>query len=71
MPSNSAADRNARTVASDEPPIEEDRDERDDAGDSWRVDPSVRRATRIARLLKLAATTVAALAGAAKALGLV
>jgi len=73
MPSNSTADRSVRTTASDEPSIEGDGDEcRDDAGgERGDGDLPVRRATRIMRLLKLAATTLAALAGAAKALGLV
>ncbi|QLH80417.1 hypothetical protein [Halosimplex pelagicum] len=66
MPSNSTADRGVRTTASDDAPIEGDGDDSDGG-----ADPSVRRATRVMRLLKLAATTLAALAGAAKALGLV
>ncbi|ELZ28203.1 hypothetical protein C475_05340 [Halosimplex carlsbadense 2-9-1] len=72
MPSNSTADRSVRTTAIDEPSVEGDGDEcRDDGGEGGDDDLPVRRATRIMRLLKLAATTLAALAGAAKALGLV
>jgi len=76
MPSNSTADRSVRTVADDEPPVEGDaeacRGGASDAGDERGDDDlPVRRATRVMRLLKLAATTLAALAGAAKALGLV
>jgi hypothetical protein len=73
MPSNSTADRSVRTAAGDEPSVERDDTEcRSDAGDERGDDDMpVRRATRIMRLLKLAATTLAALAGAAKALGLV
>ncbi|QLH76156.1 hypothetical protein HZS55_02030 [Halosimplex rubrum] len=63
MPSNSTADRRVRTTDSGAPPAEGDGDGDDDL--------PVRRATRVMRLLKLAATTLAALATAAKALGLV
>ncbi|QPV61344.1 hypothetical protein I7X12_11240 [Halosimplex litoreum] len=65
MPSNSTADRSVRTTDSSCPASDGDRDERGDD------DLSVRRATQIMRLLKLVATTLAALTGAAKALGLV
>ncbi|WP_135365940.1 hypothetical protein [Halosimplex halophilum] len=46
-------------------------DRRSECDDGADADAPVRRATRIMRLVKLAATTLAALAGAAKALGLV
>jgi len=73
MPSNGTADRSVRTTASDESSIEGGCDERggDDGDERGGDGRPMRRATRIMRLLKLAAKTLAALAGAAKALGLV
>jgi hypothetical protein len=72
MPTNSSADCSVRTTASGESPTERERKgDGDDRADDGGADPPVRRATRIMRLAKLAATTLAALAGAAEAVGLV
>ncbi|WP_436907509.1 hypothetical protein [Halosimplex marinum] len=74
MHTDSTADRSVRTTAGGEPPAQGERKGKGD-GDERATDggdnPSVRRPTRIMRLVKLAATTLAALAGAAKAIGLV
>ncbi|WP_164471626.1 hypothetical protein [Halosimplex salinum] len=58
MRSNTTTDSTVRTASDRE--TERERD-----------DDTVRRATRVARLLKIVATTLAALVGVAKALGLV